>query len=106
MVFKHGFGRRVGPVDLIQDEVDYLRTDEVYDQIVGIDPLTTAIGASDVADLLAAAEAKAHYGLAINYQSLEAISSKLDRNHSIGSKEIKQLVEKNGYFSFPTPYLS
>merc|ERR1740138_1186815 len=99
MVFKHGFGRRVGPIDLIQDEVDYLRTKEVFDQIVGIDSLTAAVGASDIADILAAAEAKAYYGLAINYQSLEALSSKLDQNHSVSSKEIKQLMEKNGSMS-------
>merc|ERR1712007_219608 len=106
MVFKHGFGRRVGPIDLFQDEVDYLRTKEVYDQIVGIDSLTAAVGASDIADILAAAEAKAYYGLSINYQSLEALSSKLDQNHSVSSKEIKKLIENNKLICFPSPYLA
>jgi cell division protease FtsH len=103
MVFKHGFGKRVGPIDLVQDEIDYLRTEEVFDQIVDVDPLTAAIGASDIADLLAAAEAKAYYGLSINYRSLEALSSKLDQKHSIGSKEIKQLMDTNKSLCLPSP---
>jgi cell division protease FtsH len=106
MVFKYGFGRRMGPIDLIQDEVDFLRTEETFDQMVGVDPLTAAIGAADIADLLAAAEAKAHYGLAVNYQSMEALSSLLDRKHSIGNREIKKLMEDNNALSLPSPYLA
>jgi cell division protease FtsH len=106
MVFKYGFGRRIGPIDLIEDEVDYLRTEEVFDQIVGIDPLTAALGAHDIADLLAAAEAKAYYGISVNYQSIEALSSVLDQKHSIGSKEIKHLMEINNISYLPSPYLA
>jgi len=106
MVFKHGFGRRVGPINLIKDEVDYLNTDENYDQIVGVDQLTTTLGAYDIADLLAAAEAKAYYGLSINYQSIEALSSVLDQKRSIGSREIKKLMESNNVSYMPSPFLA
>jgi cell division protease FtsH len=105
MVFKFGLGRRVGGVSLVHEEIDYLRNEEQIDPLTGIDPFTASIGAIDVADLLAAAEAKAHYGITTNYRCVEALSSLIDRKPSLGQREIRQLLEENGVLSLPSPFL-
>jgi cell division protease FtsH len=105
MVFKFGLGRRVGGVSLVHEEIDYLRNEEQSDPLIGIDPFTASIGAIDVADLLAAAEAKAHYGIVANYRCVEALSSLIDRKPSLGQREIRQILEENGVLSLPSPFL-
>jgi cell division protease FtsH len=106
MVFKHGYGRRVGPINLAQHEVDYLRDDYHTDPISGIDPFTSSLGAADIGDLLAAAESKAYYGLATNYRSIEALSSLLDSKSSLNHEEIKRCLEENNVLSLPSPFMA
>merc|ERR1712113_1121262 len=76
------------------------RTDEQVDPLVGIDPITTGIGASDMEDIFAAAESKAYYGLVNNYRCLEALSSLLDHKSSVGKSEIDMLLKNNGVQSY------
>merc|ERR1711920_925569 len=100
MVFKFGFGKRIGPSTFIQEQPDYLRTKEQVDLLVGIDPITTGIGAADMEDIFAAAESKAYYGLVNNYRCLEALSSLLDHKSSVGKSEIDMLLKNNGVQSY------
>merc|ERR1712187_205725 len=93
-------------MSLLKEDVDFLRTEKQIDLLKGVDPLTSSIGAADVAELLGAAEAKATYGLINNYQSLEALSSILNHKLSIGKNEIKQLLDNNGVKNFSSPFLA
>jgi len=105
MVFKYGFGRRIGSINLIQFKVDYLRNNNI-NPLAGIDPFTASLGAADIVDILTAAEAKAFYGLTKNYQSLEALSSLLDCKHSLEHEEIKQTMEINHIACLPSPFMA
>merc|ERR1711904_246719 len=80
MVFKYGFGRRLGSMCLFEEEVDFLRAEGRADPLVNMNPIVSSIGLVDVADYLAAAEAKAYYGLVTNYRCLEALSTALEKN--------------------------
>merc|ERR1712190_145517 len=106
MVFKFGFGKRIGPSTFTQEQPDYLRTEEQVDPLVGIDPITTGIGAADMEDIFAAAESKAYYGLVNNYRGLEALSSLLDHKSSVGKSEIDTLLKNNGVKSYSSCSLS
>merc|ERR1712039_322201 len=106
MVFKFGFGKRIGPRTFIQQQPDYLRTEEQVDPLIGIDPITTGIGAADMEDIFAAAESKAYYGLVNNYRGLEALSSLLDHKTSVGKSEIDMLLKNNGVKSYSSCSLS
>merc|ERR1711920_435845 len=106
MVFKFGFGKRIGPSTFIREQPDYLRTEEQVDALVGIDPITTGIGAADMEDIFAAAESKAYYGLVNNYRGLEALSSLLDHKSSVGKSEIDMLLKNNGVKSYSSCSLS
>merc|ERR1711964_774894 len=69
-------------------------------------PIVSSIGLADVADYLAAAEAKAYYGLVTNYRCLETISTALEGKPSICSGEFKQLLLNYGVKSFHSRLLA
>merc|ERR1712023_266459 len=66
MVFKYGLGRRLGPVNFSSSHIDYLSLDEPTKLCEDIDPVLLDIGLADMSDILTAAKAKAHFGLANN----------------------------------------
>jgi cell division protease FtsH len=105
MVFKYGFGRRLGSLCLFEEEIDFLKTEGHVDPLISMNPIVSSIGLVDVADYLAAAEAKAYYGLITNYRCLEALSTTLEEKASICSEEFKQLLLNCGVKSFHSPLL-
>merc|ERR1712187_535330 len=106
MVFKFGFGKRIGPSTFTREQPDYLRTEEQVNPLIGIDPITASTGAADMEDIFAAAESKAYYGLVNNYRGLEALSSLLDHKTSVGKSEIDTLLKNNGVKSYSSCSLS
>ena len=57
MVYKYGFGRRVGPLSLVDETTDFLKAGNT-DLITDVTPDIAKIAAADIGDILAAAEAK------------------------------------------------
>lgn len=56
-------------------------------------------------DLLEAAEAKAYYGLAMNYGALEEIVDSLMQRDFISGEELDKIFKANQSTSFPDPFL-
>eukprot|EP00746_Dinoflagellata_sp_MGD_P157773 gnl/MRDRNA2_/MRDRNA2_86312_c0_seq1.p1 gnl/MRDRNA2_/MRDRNA2_86312_c0~~gnl/MRDRNA2_/MRDRNA2_86312_c0_seq1.p1 ORF type:complete len:944 (+),score=74.05 gnl/MRDRNA2_/MRDRNA2_86312_c0_seq1:51-2882(+) len=106
IVFKHGLGRRLGPVNLTTSGSDYLRSDDRIELSENIDPIMIQLGLADIANLLASARAKAYFGLVSNYSSLKKVSSHLFFNSSMGQREFEKVLEHNGVKSFPSPLLT
>merc|ERR1712072_1307846 len=58
------------------------------------------------AELLAAAEAKAYFGLSTNYLGLKRVSSELFFNSSMGKHNFEDILLSSGVKSFPSPFLT
>merc|ERR1711959_871331 len=103
MVFKYGLdssfvfqGHRLSILCLFEEEIDFLQTEGQSNPLISMNPVISSIGLVDVADYLAAAEAKAYYGLTTNYRCLEALSVALEGKPSICSGELKQMLLNYG----------
>lgn len=55
--------------------------------------------------LLEAAEAKASYGLAVNYKALEALTEALMERESLTGEQVSSLLQEHGVKSFPDPFI-
>jgi cell division protease FtsH len=58
-----------------------------------------------VVELLEAAEAKAYYGLAVNWAPLQALVDALLERSVLTGKEVAVILERSGVITFPDPYL-
>lgn len=104
MVFRCGFGRRTGPVALMDNEEVYLnraRTRRVAD----ISTEMAKVAAADLKELLEAAEAKAYWGLAANYKALESLAAALEQRESMTGEEVATLLDDAGVRRFEAPYV-
>lgn len=54
--------------------------------------------------LLQAAEAKAYYGLAVNYKALEALVRTLTEDTSISGAQLQSLMQDNSIQFFPDAF--
>ncbi len=59
---------------------------------------------SECTQLIQAAEAKAYYGLAVNYKALEALVRVLTEDSSISGTSLSTLMEDNSIQSFPDEF--
>ena len=55
--------------------------------------------------LLEAAEAKASFGLALNYKPLEALVNRLVEKETLNGDEVREVLEENKVVYFPDPFL-
>lgn len=55
--------------------------------------------------LVEGAEAKAYYGLTVNYKSLEALVERLLVKDTLSGKEVAETLENAGVIKFPDPYV-
>jgi hypothetical protein len=55
--------------------------------------------------LIDGAEAKAYYGLVINYGPLKALVEKLMLKETLSGKEVRETLEGAGVIKFPDPYV-
>ncbi|GFR51495.1 hypothetical protein Agub_g13859, partial [Astrephomene gubernaculifera] len=121
MVMSFGMGRRTGPLDLLRvvgtsegnaashelraggAEVD---EDPFYYQSTDMSTEQARVALSEVVELLDAAEAKAMYGLAVNWGPLEALTQALLDRGTLTGKEVSYILESNGVIHFPDPNLT
>uniref|UniRef100_A0A383VRP6 AAA+ ATPase domain-containing protein n=1 Tax=Tetradesmus obliquus TaxID=3088 RepID=A0A383VRP6_TETOB len=120
MVLSAGMGRKIGPMDLMSlhpkasedSSGDLLRTlepkdaseEEFYYHASDMPTEMARVALSDVLELLEAAEAKAAYGLAINWKPLQALVDALLQRGVLQGKEVAHILETNGVIHFPDPY--
>ncbi|GIL84930.1 hypothetical protein Vretimale_9765 [Volvox reticuliferus] len=119
MVMSMGMGRRTGPVDLLrvmgaaegapgestlragpeisEEEPFYYHTSDMSTE-------QARVALSEVVELLEAAEAKAMYGLAMNWKPLQALTQALLDRGTLTGKEVAHILETNGVIHFPDPY--
>lgn len=103
MVYKYGFGRRVGPLSLMDTTESYLgkrRTSAV----ANISVETARVAMQDVADLMDAAEAKAYYGLATNYKTLQTLVEHFMDSNTMSGRELQAILKETSAHHFPSPY--
>lgn len=55
--------------------------------------------------LVEGAEAKAYYGLAVNYKPLQALVERLLVKETMSGKEVEETLEAAGVVKFPDPYV-
>jgi len=119
MVLAMGMGRRMGPVDLMHvvDKQDksgglLLRTDsshpddESYYHATEMSTEQARTALADVLDLLESAEAKAMYGLAVNWQPLQALTTALLERGVLQGREVAHILESHGVVHYPDPFTS
>jgi cell division protease FtsH len=104
MVYRCGFGQRTGPVALMDNEEVYLNRKRTR-RVADISTEMAKIAYADVSELLEAAEAKAYWGLAANYDALKALIEKLEVVESLTGEEVGELVESVGVKRFTTPFV-
>lgn len=113
MVLSMGMGRRMGPVDLMyvldkQDNSGLMLKanepkapeEEMYYHATDMSTEQSRVAMADVVELLEAAEAKAYYGLAINWKPLEALVQALLDRGVLQGKEVAHILETNGVIHF------
>eukprot|EP00879_Flechtneria_rotunda_P028172 GHRR01030255.1.p1 GENE.GHRR01030255.1~~GHRR01030255.1.p1 ORF type:complete len:520 (+),score=209.83 GHRR01030255.1:1412-2971(+) len=120
MILSAGMGRKVGPMDLMSlhpkatDNGDeFLRSmepkdateEDYYYHTTDMPTELARVALSEVLELLEAAEAKAAYGLAINWQPLQALTQALLDRGVLQGKEVAHILESNGVIHFPDPYI-
>eukprot|EP00878_Enallax_costatus_P001473 GHUV01001624.1.p1 GENE.GHUV01001624.1~~GHUV01001624.1.p1 ORF type:complete len:977 (+),score=283.07 GHUV01001624.1:432-2933(+) len=120
MILSAGMGRKMGPVDLMHlhpkaaedTQGDLLRTlepkdateEEFYYHATDMPTEMARVAMSEVLELLEAAEAKASYGLAINWKPLQALVDALMDRGVLQGREVAHILETNGVIHFPDPY--
>ena len=105
MVYRCGFGKRTGPVALMDNEEVYLnrsRTRKVSD----ISTEMAKVAYEDVVELLEGAEAKAYWALSTNYDALEKLSNILFEQETLTGEEVAGLIESCNPTKFDAPYVS
>lgn len=114
MVLSCGMGRKVGPVSLLEhvvppEDSDFtsvgLDEDESYTQVADMSTEMARVAFAEVVELLEAAEAKAYYGLAMNWGALSALVDALLARGSLSGKAVAEVLEENGVVHFPDPHL-
>lgn len=104
MVYRCGFGRRTGPVALMDNEEVYLNKSRTR-RVADISVEMAKIAHADIEELLDAAEAKAYWAIATNFDALKALATKLETTESMTGKELGELVESVGVVKFTSPYV-
>jgi len=117
MILGMGMGRRMGPLDLMQVVANQqnsglmLRTseptspdDEYFYHATDMSTEQSRVALAEVVELVEAAEAKAMYGLAINWKPLQALVEALLEQGVLQGKEVAHILETNGVIHFPDPY--
>ncbi|KAK9821723.1 hypothetical protein WJX81_004862 [Elliptochloris bilobata] len=104
MVYRCGFSRRLGPVALMGSDQRFLH-DARTRGVSNISTELARIALADVRDLVEGAEAKAYYGLVINYRALEALIDRLLVKETLTGNEVREIAQEAGLKPFPDPYV-
>lgn len=117
MILSMGMGRKMGPVDLMhvastaKDDGMLLRTadsaapsEQYFYHATDMSTEQSRVAMAEVVELLEAGEAKAYYGLAVNWKPLQALIQALLNRGVLQGKEVSQILESNGVIHFPSPF--
>ncbi|KFM27035.1 ATP-dependent zinc metalloprotease FTSH 1, chloroplastic [Auxenochlorella protothecoides] len=105
MVYHSGFGARMGPVALQDDDENFLMR-EKSEPVSNISTELSLVAYQDVKDILAAAEAKAYYGIVKNYAAFEALVQNLTVRETLTGTEISDILDKFPLERYPRSTLS
>lgn len=105
MVYRCGFGRRTGPVALMDNEEVYLNKSKTK-KISDISTDMAKVAYQDVVELLEGAEAKSYWALVANYEALEKLSKVLYEEETLTGEQVAQVIESCNPTKFDAPYVS
>lgn len=100
MVLRHGFNTRLGPMILVDPTSQSYLSSEAYQPIMPMSAPLARAALQDVTELIEAAQAKAFYGLALNWRPLSALVDALMSKDTLIRSEIIDILEKNGVKKF------
>ncbi|KAK9861664.1 hypothetical protein WJX84_001635 [Apatococcus fuscideae] len=103
MIFRCGFSKRLGPVALMDNNQEFINRDGTH-ALSNMSTEIAAIATQEIQELLQAAEAKAYYGLAVNYKALEALVRTLTEDTSISGAQLQSLMQDNSIQFFPDAF--
>jgi len=104
MVYRCGFGRRTGPVALMDNEEVYLNRSRTR-RVADISTEMAKVAYADVEELLQAAEAKAYWALAANYAALEALAGTLGEVESLTGAQLEEVLGAHPLRPFQSPFV-
>lgn len=105
MVYRCGFGKRTGPVALMDNEEVYLNRSRTR-KIANISTEMAKVAYEDVVELLEGAEAKAYWALASNYNALEKLSNALFEQETLTGEQVSEIIESCHPKKFDAPYVN
>ena len=89
---------------LMDNEEVYLNRKRTR-RVADISTEMAKIAYADVSELLEAAEAKAYWGLAVNYEALQVLAEELAKVESLTGDEVAELLEGAGVKKFEVPFV-
>ncbi|KAL3153794.1 hypothetical protein ABBQ32_013378 [Trebouxia sp. C0010 RCD-2024] len=104
MVYRCGFSKRLGPVSLMDNEDVYINKEQSR-SIANISTELAAIALTEVEELVEGAQAKALYGLTLNYKPLHALVDRLLRDSTLTGEQVAEVLDGAGLVPFPDPFV-
>ncbi|KAG1666581.1 hypothetical protein FOA52_000548 [Chlamydomonas sp. UWO 241] len=117
MILSFGLGRKTGPAALMHvtstavDDGSFLKTpdsanpsEEYFHHAAEMSTEQARVALAEVLELLEAAEAKAYYGLAINWVPLQALVDALMERGVMQGNEVSAVLEGTGVIHFPDAF--
>ncbi|GMH43653.1 hypothetical protein BSKO_11575 [Bryopsis sp. KO-2023] len=105
MIYRCGFSKKLGPVSLMDSEEYFLAEKHKSKPVAAISTELARMAFKECRELLESAEAKAYYGLAMNYEVLEKLVERLLARDSISGKEVEDIFNEHGSLKFPDPFI-
>lgn len=101
MIFRCGWSKRLGPINITDESIDYLAASTTR-KMANMSPAMASAALTEIEAILAAAEAKAFFGLVANWEVLQALVDRIMEkdNHVLNRTEVQQLLKKHGAVSF------
>jgi cell division protease FtsH len=104
MIYRCGFNKRLGPVALMDTEENFLNRGHSM-PVADVSREMAQIAYEEARELLEAGEAKAYFGLAANYTTLEALYNKLLETNSLTGKQLTDFLEEQGVVRYRNPFV-
>jgi len=100
MVLRYAFNSRLGPMVIVDPTAkSYLKSEQYQPYIDMSAPLARA-ALQDITEILESAQAKAFYGLAMNWRALNALTDALMTKDTIVREELERIFEASGVRKF------
>ncbi|KAK9813430.1 hypothetical protein WJX73_008508 [Symbiochloris irregularis] len=103
MIFRCGFSRRLGPVAMWEESPSFLG--QGGHSIAQLGGSLGSVALQDIEELMEGAQAKALYGLTVNYKALSVLVETLLERDTLTGAQVAEILEQNDAFGFPDPYV-